>query len=297
MEGHVLPPPIGRPIANTEVYILDPNLQPVPIGVAGELHIGGAGLARGYHNRPGLTAEKFISNPFRSGAAARLYKTGDLVRWQPDGQIEYLGRLDHQVKIRGQRIELGEIEVALARHTGVREAVVVPRQDAKGENRLVAYLVASEGAKLPSESLRKFLKEKLPDAMVPSAFMVLKALPLTPNGKLDRNALPAPDFQGGSETPFVAPRTPTEEKLAAIWREVLGAERIGVHDNFFELGGHSLSATRVISRTTGSFQIELTLQDLFDSPTVAELAEKVGAVQWKPQETNLRAREIPTMGI
>ncbi|HWY29959.1 MAG TPA: amino acid adenylation domain-containing protein, partial [Candidatus Acidoferrum sp.] len=257
MAGNGLPPPIGRPIANTEVYILDPNLQPVPIGVAGELHIGGAGLARGYHNRPGLTAEKFISNPFRSGAAARLYKTGDLVRWQPDGRIEFLGRLDHQVKIRGQRIELGEIEVALARHPGVREAVVVPRQDAKGENRLAAYLVPGEGAKLPPESLRKFLKEKLPDAMVPSAFMVLEALPLTPNGKLDRNALPAPDFQGGSETPFVAPRTPTEEKLAAIWREVLGAERIGVHDNFFELGGHSLSATRVISRTTGPFQIEL----------------------------------------
>jgi amino acid adenylation domain-containing protein len=291
MEENSEPPPIGRPIANTQVFILDPNLQPVPIGVPGELHVGGAGLARGYHNHRDLTAEKFIPIPFGAGAAARLYKTGDLVRWRSDGQIEFLGRLDHQVKIRGQRIELGEVETALARHPDVREAVVVPRTDGRGENCLAAYLVWKNGAPKQSEMLRKFLKQTLPEAMVPTAFTSLDALPLTPNGKVDRKALPPPQGNGDSETPFVAPRTPTEERLVEIWREVLGTERIGVHDNFFELGGHSLAATRVISRATGAFQIELPLQELFDAPTVVELAQKIDAAFQLRHQENPDIRE------
>ncbi|HKW30178.1 MAG TPA: amino acid adenylation domain-containing protein, partial [Verrucomicrobiae bacterium] len=233
------PPPIGRPIANTQVFILDQNLQPVPVGVPGELHIGGVGLARGYHHRLDLTAEKFIPNPFNAEPGTRLYRTGDLVRWLPDGQIEFLGRSDHQVKIRGQRIEPGEIEAALNRHAAVREAVVVARKDANGENRLAAYVVLkseidnrppgselSRGGKVKTEAggLRRFLREKLPDSMVPAAFIFLDALPLTPNGKVDRNALPKPDFRVKPERPFVAARTPAEEKLADIWREVLGVE-------------------------------------------------------------------------
>jgi amino acid adenylation domain-containing protein len=275
IEGDGQLPPIGRPIANTRVYILDSNLQPVPVGVPGELHIAGAGLARGYRNQPRLTEEKFIPNPFSSAGEARLYKTGDLVRWRPDGQIEFLGRLDHQVKIRGQRIELGEIEAVLGGCPGVREAIVVSRENAPGENRLDAYLVWKNGARWQPEMLRKFLKKQLPEAMVPSAFVTLDALPLTPNGKVDRQALPAPEANGESGTPFVAPHTLTETRLAEIWREVLGVERVGVHDNFFQLGGHSLNATQVSSRVLVAFQIELPLRDLFDFPTVAELAEKI----------------------
>jgi len=330
MAENVQPPPIGRPIANIQVFILDPHLQPVPVGVAGELCIGGAGLARGYHHHPELTAEKFISNPFSVGVQAsacattnsgtlkrelqpRLYKTGDLVRWRPDGQVEYLGRMDNQIKIRGQRIEPGEIEAVLARHPDVREAFVVPREDARGDSRLVAYLVCygsacdperglqaastpavlsvakrPEGRTPSISALRDFLKRKLPGAMIPSAFVLLEQLPLTPNGKVDRQALPAPDFNIESDQPFVAPRTPTEEKLSQIWREVLGAERVGIHDNFFDLGGHSLTATRVISRIPGVFQIELPLQDLFDAPTIAELAEKIDGMARNP----LRAANV-----
>jgi amino acid adenylation domain-containing protein len=291
------PPPIGRPIANTQVFVLDKNLQPVPVGVPGELHIGGAGLARGYHHRPDLTAEKFIPNPFVAGTQApawpaadtgklklerqpRLYKTGDLVRWLPDGQIEFLGRTDNQVKIRGQRIELGEIETALGQHPDVREAVVVPREDAKGETRLVACIVPkaeNRKRKVESGDLRRYLHGKLPEAMVPAAFVFLDALPLTPNGKVDGQALPAPDFQIESAKPFVTPRTPTEKKLAEIWREVLGVERIGADDNFFELGGHSLTATQVIARMHGAFRVEIPLRDLFDLPTVAGLAGTIDA--------------------
>ncbi|MDE3066695.1 MAG: amino acid adenylation domain-containing protein [Verrucomicrobiota bacterium] len=278
-ETETQPPPIGRPIANTQVFILDKNLQPVPIGVPGELHVGGAGLARGYHHHPKLTAEKFMPGPFRATPGARLYKTGDLARWRPDGRIEFLGRLDNQVKIRGQRVELGEIETALGRHPDVREAVVVAGENAKGENCLAAYVVPKGGAGLQAGVLRKFLKQKLPEAMVPAAFSLLDALPLTPNGKVDHKALPPPDFRGDSEKPIVSPRTAIEEKLAGIWREVLGVERLGVHDNFFELGGHSLTATQVVSRLPGAFQTELRLQDLFDAPTVAELAEKIDAAR------------------
>ncbi|HWX21796.1 MAG TPA: amino acid adenylation domain-containing protein [Candidatus Binatia bacterium] len=293
IEGHASPPPIGRPIANTRVYILDQGLQPVPVGVPGELCIGGAGLARGYRNRPELTAEKFIPNPFGARSEDRLYRTGDLVRWLADGQLEFLGRLDHQVKLRGQRIELGEIEAALSTCPGVREAVVVPRENARGEDCLAAYVVWKNGASRQPEVFRKFLKEKLPETMVPSVFVPLAALPLTPNGKVDRKALPAPEFNnGGSGTPFSAPHTPTETKLAEIWREVLGVERVGVHDNFFELGGHSLTATRVNSRVSGTFQIELPLQELFDSPTVAELAEKIDAAPRGSCEASPATREV-----
>ena len=285
VEGNIQPPPIGRPIANTRVFILDKNLQPVPVGVPGELHVGGASLARGYHNRPGLTAEKFIPNSLNAAAGTRLYKTGDLVRWLPDGQIEFIGRRDNQVKVRGQRIELGEIESVLIRHPEVREAAVISREDAKGENRLAAYVVAKTNGKLKAGDLREYLKQNLPGAMLPAAFMLLDALPLTLNGKVDRNALPAPDFKTESNQPFVVPRTPNEEKLSGIWREVLGIERIGVHDNFFELGGHSLTATQVISRLPGTFQVGVPLHDLFDSPTIAELAGKIDAARGATSST------------
>jgi natural product biosynthesis luciferase-like monooxygenase protein/amino acid adenylation domain-containing protein len=270
-------PPIGRPIANTQVYILDNYLQPVPVGVPGQLHIGGAGLARGYHNLPELTAEKFIPNPFNRNPAARLYKTGDLVLWLPDGQIEFLSRMDNQVKIRGQRIELGEIEAALIRHEGVREAIVVVCDDGREESRLAAYVVPAPAHSLTPHVLREYLKQKLPGAMVPSAFVFLDTLPLTPNGKVDRKTLPPPDFAAGLEKSFVAPRTSTEKTLAEIWGEVLGLKQIGVQDDFFELGGHSLRATQVLSRVINAFHVELPLQDLFSSPTVEGLAAKIDA--------------------
>jgi amino acid adenylation domain-containing protein len=300
MDENAKPPPIGRPIANTRVFILDPNGQPVPVGVSGELHISGDGLARGYRNRPDLTVEKFVPNPFSPEPDARLYKTGDLVRWLPDGQIEFQGRMDSQVKVRGQRIELGEIEIALARHPAVREAIVLPREDAHGENRLAAYLVPKPEKK-PGHAkrkveleigkiLRRFLREKLPDAMVPSAFMVLESLPLTPNGKIDRKALPAPIFE--VETEFVAPRTPAEKKLAGIWCEVLGIPRAGIHDNFFELGGHSLTATQVITRVGDAFQIALPLRELFDLPTIATLSEKIEELENSAKNPTVQ-RTIP----
>ena len=264
---------IGSPIANTQIHILDRHLNPVPISVPGELYIGGDGLARGYLNRPELTAEKFIQNPFSRETGARLYKTGDLARYLADGNIEFLGRIDHQVKVRGFRIELGEIEAVLAGHEGVRETVVVAREDEPGEKRLVAYLVAAQETAPTVSELRSLLKGRLPEYMVPSAFVVLDELPLTPNGKVDRRALPAPDHTRPElEEAFVAPRTPVEEVVAGIWAEVLGMEQVGIHDNFFELGGHSLKATQVVSRVREAFQVELPLRSLFESPTVAELA-------------------------
>jgi len=267
-------PPIGRPIANTQAYILDPHLQLVPVGVPGELHLSGAGLARGYFNRPELTDEKFIPNPYNPGT--HLYKTGDLVRYLPDGNIEYLGRIDHQVKIRGFRIELGEIEACLSQHPEVREAVVIAREDVLGSPRLIAYIVPRSEPTASVGELRSFLKTKLPEYMIPSAFVMLEALPLTPNGKVDRRSLPAPDTARPElEKPFVAPRTEVEERLAAIWSDVLGLEQIGVRDNFFELGGHSLLATQVVSRVREVFGMELPLRRLFESPTVAGLAEGI----------------------
>ncbi|MGK3959181.1 non-ribosomal peptide synthase/polyketide synthase [Sorangium sp. So ce118] len=272
------PVPIGRPIANTQLYVLDAHRQPVPIGVPGELYIGGAGVARGYLNRPELTAERFIEDPFRAEPGARLYKTGDLCRWLPDGTLEYLGRLDHQVKVRGFRIELGEIESVLVQHPSVREAVVVAREDAPGDKRLVAYVVARE-APLPAVSeLRSYVQSKLPEYMVPAAFVELSALPLTANGKVDRKALPAPDqAQTGQGSTLVAPRTPVEEVLAGIWAEVLHLERVSVLDSFFDLGGHSLLATQVLGRLRPVFGVDVPLRALFDAPTVAGLATHVEA--------------------
>ncbi len=263
--------PIGRPIANTQVYILDRHQQPVPIGVPGELHIGGASLARGYLNRPELTAEKFIFNPFNDKISTRLYKTGDLVRYLSDGNIEFLGRLDRQVKIRGFRIELREIETAIAQHRSVRETVVVAREDVPGDKRLVAYIVPIQVPPTCRE-LRHFLLQKLPDYMVPNAIVVLSAMPLTPNGKVDRRALPAPDTSLSDSISFVPPRDQVEQQLQRIWSEVLQLSNVGVHDNFFELGGHSLLAVRLMAQTQQHFGKNLPLATLFKSPTIEQLA-------------------------
>jgi amino acid adenylation domain-containing protein len=266
--------PIGRPVANTQIYILDPYLQPVPVGVPGELHIGGVQVAHGYLNRPELTAEKFIHDPFSADPAARLYKTGDLARYLPDGAIEYLGRIDHQVKIRGFRIELGEIETVLGQHPRVQEAVVVVREtDQKADKQLVAYIVPAPDQEPTLPELRAFLAKKVPDYMIPAAFVILGSMPLTPNGKVNRRALPAPDpARPMVDQPYVGPRNDTEARLAQIWSEVLKVERVGIHDNFFEMGGHSLLATLMISRIQQRFQVDLPVQALFDAPTVAGLA-------------------------
>jgi amino acid adenylation domain-containing protein len=269
-------PSLGRPIANTQIYVLDAHLEPVPIGVPGQIYIGGEGLARGYVNRPELTAERFIPHPFSPEPGARLYMTGDLARYLPDGNIEFLGRLDHQVKIRGFRIEPGEIEAVLGQHPAVHQAVVLSREEQPGDKRLVAYVVPTRERTPTVDELRRFLHPKLPEYMVPSAFMLLHSLPLTPSGKIDRHALPAPDQlcpSGGST--FVAPRTPVEGVLPGIWAEVLGLEQVGAYDNFFEIGGHSLTATQVISRVRRAFDIELPLRRLFETPTVAGLAVSI----------------------
>ncbi|AUB35491.1 Non-ribosomal peptide synthetase component F [Nostoc flagelliforme CCNUN1] len=268
-------PPIGRPIANTQIYLLDQSLQPVPVGVPGELHIGGVCLARNYFHRPDMTALKFIPNPFSDQPGTRLYKTGDLGRYLPDGNIEYLGRIDNQVKIRGFRIEFGEVESALGQHPEVLENVVIIREDVPSNKLLVAYLV-SHALQTPTISdLRSFLSRKLPQYMIPSVFVFLSALPLTPNGKVDRRNLPATESRPGLEVNFVAPRTPIEEMMAHIWVDVLGVQQVGIHDNFFELGGHSLLATQLISRVRGIFNVELPLRSLFENSTIAELADVV----------------------
>jgi len=266
--------PIGRPIPNARMYILDASLRPVPIGVAGELYIGGVSLARGYLNLPGLTAEKFIPDPFTSEAGRRLYRTGDLARYQTDGNIQYLGRADYQVKIRGFRIELGEIEAALARHESVVQAIVTVDEGARGERRLVAYIVSQPQSAPTTIELRSFLKGKLPEHMIPAVFVKLDSFPLNSNGKVDRRALPSPgDTRPELDQAFAAFRTPTEELLVDIWAQVLGVERVGIHDDFFDLGGHSLLATQVVSRIRETFQVEMPLRRLFETPTVAGLAE------------------------
>ncbi|WP_235570028.1 non-ribosomal peptide synthetase, partial [Lysobacter sp. Root916] len=246
--SHAGPVLIGRPIANTQVYILDAQGEPVPVGVAGELYIGGDGVARGYLNQPALTAERFVRDPFSAAPQARMYKTGDLGRWLPDGNIEYLGRNDFQVKIRGFRIELGEIEARLAGCAGVREAVVLAREDEPGDKRLVAYLTADTGADLSVAELRTRLSAQLPDYMVPSAFVVLDAFPLTPNGKLDRKALPAPDATSLMRREYEAPQGEIEQELAEVWQSLLNIEQVGRHDHFFELGGHSLLVVAMTTR-------------------------------------------------
>jgi thioesterase domain-containing protein/acyl carrier protein len=264
---------IGRPIANTQIYILNSFLHPVPIGVQGELYIGGAGVARGYLNRPELTAEKFIPDPFSTAPGARMYKTGDLACYRPDGNIEFLGRADHQVKIRGFRIELGEIEAVLGQHPAVREAVVVAREDSPGEKRLVAYVVAEREPLPTTTDLRHFLKEKLPEYMVPAIFVLLDALPLMPNGKIDRRALPSPDRSRPElDKAFVAPRDDLELQLAHIWEEVLGVRPVGLRDNFFELGGHSLLAVRLFALIEKRLGKKLPLTAIFQGATVEHLA-------------------------
>ncbi|NET66088.1 MAG: amino acid adenylation domain-containing protein [Moorea sp. SIO1G6] len=269
-------PPIGRPIANTQIYILDKNLEPVPIGVPGELYLGGDGLARGYLNRPELTSEKFIPNPLCSSFSERLYKTGDLARYRRDGNIEFLGRIDNQVKIRGFRIELGEIESVLSTHPHIQQTAVIVTEDVPGHKRLVAYYV-SQSESLSTKQLREFLFQKLPDYMVPSAFVTLDTLPLTPNGKVDRKSLPAPDGEIAREHKYVAARTTIELQLTQIWSDVLNLTSVGVQDNFFELGGHSLNAVRLMSQIQQQFQINLPLATLFQSPTIEQLASLLGS--------------------
>ncbi|HEU4322017.1 MAG TPA: amino acid adenylation domain-containing protein, partial [Roseiflexaceae bacterium] len=347
--GALIPPDatsvtIGRPLPHTQAHLLDRALQPVPIGVVGEVYLSGAGITRGYYARPDLTAERFVPNPFGVGGApswdpeageqdqepasltnasgnsklntqnSKLYKTGDLARFRPDGTLDYLGRIDHQVKIRGFRIELGEIETALRRYPGLRDAVVVAREDQPGDKRIVAYVVlaqqpegestkdtkgtngsgldGAENSKLKTQNseLRAYLRESLPDYMVPSAFVVLDALPLTPNGKVDRKALPAPDgARPDLEHTFVAPRTPVEIALSALWRSVLGADQIGVHDNFFELGGHSLMATQLVSRIRETLQVELPLRQLFAAATIAEQAVLIESLRAQSQSGSASA--------
>jgi amino acid adenylation domain-containing protein len=264
--------PIGRPIANTQVYIVDKNLEPVPVGVTGELYIGGDGVARGYMNRPELTAERFIADPFSGKAGARLYKTGDLGRWLGDGNIEYLGRNDFQVKVRGYRIELGEIEARLRECAGVKEAVVVAREDEAGDKRLVAYVVAEERVEVSAAELRNQLSNLLPEHMVPSAFMSLAGMPLTPNGKLDRKGLPAPDQSAVVTRGYEAPVGEVETALAEIWQELLGLERVGRHDHFFELGGHSLLCVKLFSAINQRFDLLLPLSTIFTAPSLDALA-------------------------
>ncbi|TCP53368.1 amino acid adenylation domain-containing protein [Tumebacillus sp. BK434] len=285
-------PPIGRALPHVQTYVLDRHLQPVPAGVPGELHIGGAGLARGYLNREELTREKFIPHPFADGAASRLYKTGDLVRLLPDGQLDYLGRLDDQVKIRGFRIETGEIAAALLQHRAVREAVVVVMEAKTGEKRLVAYVVAEPELTLSDGELRAFLKESLPGYLVPSAFVLLERLPLTANGKVDRRALPVPDAALWTAE-YVAPRDEVERLTAEIWQDVLGVENVGVRDDFFARGGHSLTATQVVSRLQRALQADVTVRDLFAGPTVEELAARIRgrAQQEAPPAAEIVARE------
>ena len=339
-------PLIGQPIANTEIYLLDAYQQPVPVGVPGELYIGGAGVALGYLNRPELTTERFISNPFSQVPHTRLYRTGDLVRYLADGNLEYLQRIDNQFKIRGFRIELGEIEMVMAQHPTVKEAVVVVREDIPDEKILVGYLVPktpsevessaksasstqhtqawnqrsdllSESESLQNQTLsdayanspiqkqtgnnqlisqlRQFLKEKLPNYMVPTTFVTLDAMPLTPNGKVDRKALPIPDFARPELTEgYVAPCTLVEQQIAGIWAQVLNLKNIGIHDNFFELGGHSVLAIQVTSRLRQTFQIEIPLLNLFEVSTVADLAERVETLQWAAQ--NYQASVTETIG-
>ncbi|MEM8720136.1 MAG: amino acid adenylation domain-containing protein [Cyanobacteria bacterium P01_G01_bin.39] len=278
--------PIGQAIANTQVYILDSYLQTVPVGVTGELYIGGAGLARGYHNLPKLTQEKFITNPFSVNSQqstvnsqqlnhALLYKTGDLARYNANGNIEFLGRIDHQVKIRGFRIELEEIEAAIATHPQVQAGIVIARSDTEDNKYLAAYVTSSNGDSVSRRQLRSFLQQKLPEYMIPGIFVVLEAFPLTPNGKIDRRALPIPDLEHDRLEKFVPPRTPTESAIAEIMEVVLELDRVGIYDNFFELGGHSLLATQVISRLQRIFGVELPTRSLFESPTVVELETTV----------------------
>jgi acyl carrier protein len=263
-------------MGNVKMYILDKQLRAVPAGINGDVHIGGIAIARGYHSRPELTAEKFIPNPYGE-RGERLYKTGDLSRYREDGEIEFLGRIDNQVKIRGFRIELGEIEAVISEHEKVKEAVVVVREEAGGDKRLVAYVVeevrGEEGEEVRVGEMRKYISERLPEYMVPNAIVKLEKIPLLPNGKINRPALPSPEWGSSEEkSEYAAPGNPIEETLAEIWKEVLNINRVSVEDNFFDIGGHSLLATRVITRINRAFELELPLRILFEKTRISELA-------------------------
>ena len=276
-EGSV---PIGRAIANTQLHVLDEAMRPVPEGEAGELYIGGAGVGEGYLNRPEITGQRFLADPFGAQAGARLYRTGDLARLRADGNLEYLGRIDDQVKIRGYRIELGEIEQTLAAHPAVQSCAVLAREDEPGERRLVAYVVAAAAAQGEAQALHDFLRQRLPEFMVPAQIVFLGSLPLTPNGKVDRKALPVPGRDDAAAArPFVSPRTETETRLAEIWAGLLGIERVGIHDDVFDLGAHSMLAMRAVVRIREAFEVNLQLRNLFEQPTVAGLAELVDGVR------------------
>ncbi|MFM7600210.1 MAG: non-ribosomal peptide synthetase, partial [Pseudanabaena sp.] len=275
--------PIGRPINNTQVYILNPQLQPTPIGAIGEIYIGGDGLASGYFNRPELTTERFVPNPFSNQSGAKLYKTGDLARYFADGNIEFLGRIDNQVKIRGFRIELGEVEAVLSQYPTIQKSVVILREDKPADKRIVAYFVPIPGQEVAVTELRNFFKQKLPDYMVPNAFVSMESLPLSPNGKIARKELPAPDGTNLNQQNYVPPRNPTEQQIADVWAQVLNLEKVGIHDNFFELGGHSLLATQIIARLRKSFAVELSLRTFFEVPTIGDLGERVTTLVWAKQ--------------
>ncbi|HEY0606500.1 MAG TPA: AMP-binding protein, partial [Herpetosiphonaceae bacterium] len=315
-------PPIGRPIGNTQIYILDPQFNPVPIGVAGELYIGGAGVARGYLHHPALTAEKFVPDLFTDQPGSRLYRTGDRARYLADGSIQFLGRIDRQVKVRGFRIELGEIESVLAQHPAVGQAAVVAYEETQpgraADTWLVAYVVGEQknkgtkeqstadfpsptavgegkarsdrGEGLPHD-LRAFLKERLPEYFVPSTIILLDALPLTPNGKIDQAALPRPDRSRAEATPeHVGPRNPVEAVLLDMWSQVLGAKHLGIHDHFFRLGGHSLLATQIVARIRQIFHVDLPVQSVFHAPTIAQMAALVVENETKPGQVEKIAR-------
>jgi acyl carrier protein len=288
--------PIGRPVANTQMRILDEHLQPVPVGVTGGLYIGGVQLARGYLGRADLTAERFIPDPFSERPGSRLYQTGDLARYWPDGEIEYVGRIDHQVKLRGFRIELGEIEATLAGHPAVREQVVVVREDKRGDKILVAYLTVHNGHQPTNNELRSFLAEKLPEYMLPSSFLFLDAVPLTPNGKVDHRRLPAPQPTGSEfEADYIGPRNPVEEVVCDIWIDALGLERVSVHSNFFHLGGHSLLATRITSQLRELFQVDIPLSSFFEASSVAKLAQTIIAKETNKGQTEKIARAFKSI--
>ncbi|PSF28880.1 non-ribosomal peptide synthetase, partial [Aphanothece hegewaldii CCALA 016] len=270
--------PIGQPFPNTQLYILDPYLQPVPVGVTGELHIGGRQLARGYLNRSELTTEKFIPHPFSDKPFAKLYKTGDLARYLSDGNIEYVGRIDNQIKLRGFRIELGEIEAVLTQHSAIDEALVIVSQAIPEQQKLIAYIV-TKNSDIETSQIKTYLQDKLPEYLIPAVYVILDAFPLTPNGKIDlaeirfaaRNALPKTDLLNNDLS--IAPRNSTEQLIADIWTDILKLEKVGIYDNFFELGGHSLLATQIMSRVREEFKIEIPLRTLFETPTIIGLAE------------------------
>jgi len=280
-------PPIGRPVSNTQLFVLDTWLQPVPAGVMGQLYLGGVALARGYLARPDATAEKFVPHPFSDEPGARLYDTGDLSRWLRSGEVEFLGRVDQQVKVRGFRVELGEIEAVLSRHPAVDEAVVVARNGGSGGNQLVAYVIGKLAGDSSLNELRGFLREQLPDYMVPSVLVPLEVFPLTPSGKVDRRRLPDTDGQRpGLENVYVEPETEAQRKIADIWCGILKLERVGINDNFFDLGGHSLVMVELNSKLRAALNCDLSLVEMFKYSTIASLAEHLSRNDTAPTSFN-----------